>query len=134
MASNQPFVELAYQYITINHKTSLTTINAPSKHRCNTYTKGIQYSVSNVDCMDIYPGHLEQLAIACSNLERINLMNASKCLQSLKCKNIQGINLAGIPTVECHLLLWELLSSVKKLTHLAINLSMLTHHGDYDGV
>ena len=69
-------------------------------------------------------------------------MNASKCLQSLKglqvlvdkCKNLQGINLAGIPIVECHLLLWELLSSVKKLTHLAINLSILTHHGDCDGV
>ena len=80
MASNQPFVELAHQYITINHKTSLTTINAPSKHHCNTYTKGIQYSVSNVDfhCMDIYPGHLEQLAIACPNPERIMLQNVFK--------------------------------------------------------
>ena len=100
------------------------------------------YSVSNVDfCdMDIYPGHLEQLAVACPNLERINLRNATNCLQSLKglqvlvdkCRNLQGINLAQIPTVECHLLLWVLLSSVKKLTHLAINLSFLTYHGDYD--
>ena len=46
-------------------------------------------------------------------------------------KNLQGINLAGIPIscVECHLLLWGLISSVKKLTHLAIHLSILTHHG-----
>ena len=87
--------------------------------------------------MDIYPGHLEQLAVACPNLERINLRNATNCLRSLKglqvlvdkCRNLQGINLAGIPIVECHLLLWVLLSSVKKLTHLA---SMLTRHSDYD--
>ena len=99
------------------------------------------YSVSNVDftIMDIYPGHLEQLAIACPNLERINIQNVSRCLQNLKglhaivdkCKNLQGIYLARIPVsrVECHLLLWGLISSVKKLTHLAIHLSMLTHHG-----
>ena len=104
------------------------------------------YSVSNVDFpfMDICPGHLEQLAIACPNLERINIRDSSRCLQNLKglhaivdkCKNLQGINLAGIPIsrVECHLLLWELLSSVKKLTHLAIHLSMLTHHGNCDDV
>ena len=102
------------------------------------------YSVSNVDFygMDIYPSHLEQLAIACPNLERINLMHTTNCLQSLKglqalvnkCQNLQGINLAGIRTVECHLLLWELLSNVKKLTHLAIRLSMLTDHGNCDDV
>ena len=89
------------------------------------------YSVSNVDfCdMDIYPGHLEQLATACPNLERINIENNLNCLQNLKglhaiAKNLQGINLDGIPIscVECHLLLWQLLSSVKKLTHLAIRL------------
>ena len=102
------------------------------------------YSVSNINFsrMDICPGHLEQLAIACPNLERINLMNAKNCLRSLKglqalvdkCQNLQGINLAGIPAVECQLLLWELLSSFKKLTHLAIDLSMLTHHGYCDDV
>ena len=56
------------------------------------------HSVSNVDFsfIDIYPGHLEQLAIACPNLERVNLMYATKCLQSVKglhaiadrCKNL----------------------------------------------
>ena len=104
------------------------------------------YSVSNIDfCgmgtyMDIYPVHLEQLAIACPNLERINLKRATNCLQSLKglhaivdkCQNLQGINLVGIHIsyVESNLLLWELLSSVKKLTHLAIDLSKLTHHAN----
>ena len=98
------------------------------------------YSVSNVDFygMNIYPGQLEQLAIACPNLERINLLDNTNCLQSLKglqalvnkCQNLQGINLVGIQTVESHLLLWKILSSVKKLTHLAIGLSMLTDHGN----
>ena len=81
------------------------------------------HSVSNVDfsCVnlianDIYPGHLEQLAIACPNLEQLNLMNVHGCLQSLQglraivnsCQNLQGINLVGIPvsSVESYLLLW----------------------------
>ena len=102
------------------------------------------YSVSNVDFSDMYicPGHLKQLAIACPNLERINIGANLNCLQNLKglraivdkCKNLQGINLNGIQNVECELLLWELLSSVKKLTHLAIDLSMLTQLGNCDDV
>ena len=94
-------------------------------------------SISNVDFsrVNIYPGHLEQLAIACPNLERLNLGKAQNCLQSLQglhaivdtCQNLQGLNLVGIPvsSVESYLLLWELLSSIKKLTHLAIDLCML---------
>ena len=43
-------------------------------------------SVSNVDFFDvnIYPVHLEQLAISCPNLERLNLGKAQNCLQSLQ--------------------------------------------------
>ena len=95
-------------------------------------------SVSNVDFtgVNIYPDHLEQLAIACPNLERLNLRNAKNSLQSMQglraivdtCQNLQGLNLEGIRIpVESCLLLWELLSSIKKLTHLAIDLCMLTH-------
>ena len=96
-------------------------------------------SVSNVDFsgVNIYPDHLEQLSIACPNLERLNLRNADNSFQSLKglraivdtCQNLQGLNLVGIPvsSVESYLLLWELLSSIKKLTHLAIDLCMLIH-------
>ena len=49
------------------------------------------------------------------------------------CQNLQGLNLVKIPasSVEPCLLLWELLSSVKKLTHLAIELCMLIP-GDRD--
>ena len=117
-------------------------LNAVKKHHFNHISN--LYSVSNVDFhdMDIDPSHLEQLSIACPNLERVNLMNTRNCLQNLKglqalvnkCKNLQGINLDGIPisSVECHLFLWELLSSVKKLTHLAIDLSMLKNHGNFN--
>ena len=96
-------------------------------------------SVSNVDfsCVNIYPDHLEQLAVACPNLERLNLRYAENSLQSLQglraivdtCQNLQGLNFIGIPvsSMESCLLLWELLSSIKKLTHLGIDLCMLIH-------
>ena len=96
-------------------------------------------SVSNVNFskVNIYPNHLKQLAIACPNLERLNLKNAQNSLQSLQglraivdtCQNLQGLNLVGIPvsSMESYLLLWELLSSIKKLTYLGIDLSMLIH-------
>ena len=95
------------------------------------------YSVSNVDlsCMNIFPSQLEQFAVACPNLERLNLKDADNCLQNLEglravvdtCQNLQGLNLIGIPesSVESSLLLWQVLSSAKKLTHLAIDLCIL---------
>ena len=76
------------------------------------------------------------------NLERLNLMKAQNCLQSLQglhaivdtCQNLQGLNLVGIPvsSVESYLLLWELLSSIKKLTYLAIDLCMLIQYSNCD--
>ena len=101
-------------------------------------------SVSNVNFVgrNIYPGHLEQLAISCPNLERLNLRNVQNCLQSLQglhaivdtCQNLQGLNLVGIPvsSVESYLLLWELLSNIKKLTHLTIDLCMLIQSSNCD--
>ena len=62
------------------------------------------------------------------------LNNSLQSLQGLRaivdtCQNLQGLNLEGIrpSSVESYLLLWELLSSIKKLTHLAIDLCMLIH-------
>ena len=87
--------------------------------------------------MNIYPDHLKQLAIACPNLERLNLRRARNSLQSMQglraivdtCQNLQGLNLVRIPlsSMESCLLLWELLSSIRKLTHLGIDLCMLIH-------
>ena len=96
-------------------------------------------SVSDIDLssVNVYPDHLEQLAIACSNLERLDLSSAQNCLQNMQvlhaivntCQNLQGLNLEEIPleSKESCLLLWELLSSIKKLSHLAIDLCMLIH-------
>jgi len=95
------------------------------------------HTVSYVDIsdLDVHSNHLEQLAVACPNLLRLNLKRNFGCLKHLQglcaivhtCENLEGLNLVGISvsSVESHLLLWELLSSLKKLTHLAIDLCML---------
>ena len=85
-------------------------------------------------CNSLHSGHLEQLAIACPNLQRLNLQDCNHCLKSLKglraiashCQNLQGLNLVGIhvSVMENHVLLWEILSDMK-LTHLAADVSVL---------
>ena len=107
------------------------------------FSIGDLHSVTYIDfsLAEIYSDHLEQLAVACPNLQRLNLMDVDDCLQSLqglraiveRCQNLQGLNLSGISvaSVESYLLLWELLSSIKKLSHLAIELCMLIP-GDRD--
>jgi len=91
----------------------------------------------------VFPHDLEQLAIACPNLQRLNLMENINCLENFNglqaivrtCVNLQGLNLAGISVSSMkspHLLLWELLSSLKKLTHLAINLCALNPSYPFD--
>ena len=75
-----------------------------------------------------YPGQLEQLAIACPNLERLNLRNAQNSLQSLQgLIRVDSRIRIPVSSVESYLLLWEVLSSIKKLTHLAIDLCMLMY-------
>ena len=76
----------------------------------------------------LHSDHLEQLAIACPNLQRLFLENNYYCLRSLKglraiashCHNLHGLNLFGICAREVEDLtgLWEILSNMK-LTHLA---------------
>jgi len=82
------------------------------------------------------PEHLEQLAVACPNLQRLSLMDDVKCLgrtglQGLRsiassCLNLQGLNLMGIPCryIRNHFQLWEILSDMK-LTHLAVDVCTL---------
>jgi len=104
------------------------------------------HSVSyiNLSNAGVLPHHLEQLAIACPNLQRLNLMENIYCLKNFNglqsivrtCVNLQGLNLAGISMLlieSPHLHLWELLSSSIKLTHLAINLCVLNPSGSFDG-
>ena len=76
----------------------------------------------------------------CPNLQRLNLRGNFKCLKHLQglraivctCENLESLSLSGISVseVESYLLLWELLSSLKKLIHLAIDLCMVKL---YDG-
>ena len=96
------------------------------------------HSVSYIDIsdLDVSSNQLEQLAVVCPNLQRLNLQGNIHCLEDLQglhvivnaCQNLQGLNLTGIsaPSVGSHLRLWELLSSLKKLTHLASDLCLLT--------
>ena len=82
-------------------------------------------SVTDFDlhCYSLCSGHLEQLAKACPNLERLNLNMCSFCLQSLQglqaiaghCHHLQGLNIGSVcvTEVEDHILLWKILSSMK---------------------
>jgi len=84
--------------------------------------------------IQVKPGYLEQLALACPNIERLNLEKSYDCLTNLRglqtvayhCYNLCGLNLRRIPVtlVENHLKLWKILSGMK-LTHLVIDFCAL---------
>ena len=91
-------------------------------------------SCFRVSHFDAKSDHLEQLAFACPNLQRLNLNGNKECLKSLRglraiascCHNLHGLNLKfiSVKEVENQIQLWEILSSMK-LTHLAICLCIL---------
>jgi len=113
------------------HKASLVSANFEDDHdhSINHLESVIEFDVSFCDMID-----LVQLAIACPNLQRLNLKQDFQCLRGLQglqaiaisCHNLQGLNLLGIPVteVEDQTHLWEILGDVK-LTHLAIELCVL---------
>ena len=86
----------------------------------------------------LHSGHLEQLAIACPNLQRLNLEGNDNCLRSLQglrkiaqhCSDLRGLNLCFIPfdVVESHEQLWKILSDMKKLTYLALKVCIFGVH------
>ena len=94
---------------------------------CENLSCATHFDIAN--CVSLRSHHLEQLAIACPNLQRINLQNCSYCLKDLQglqaiashCHKLQGLNLLGMcfSLVEDHILLWEIFSNMK-LTHLAM--------------
>ena len=81
---------------------------------------------------NLYPGHLEQLAMACPNLQHLNLLGNHHCLLSLQglhmitthCKKLQGLNIVEISGVESYVQLWKILADMK-LTYLATELCVL---------
>ena len=97
------------------------------------------HSVSYVDISNLSANfhHLEQLALVCPNIQRLNLQGNIDCFrmgnfQGLRaivnsCQNLEILSLNRISHVwvESYLPLWMLLSSLKKLTHLAVELCMV---------
>ena len=91
----------------------------------------------------LHSGHLEQLSIACPNLQRLNLAGNEECLSSLQglqmiaqnCASLCGLNLSyiSVKKVEDQVVLWEILSDMT-ITHLAIEVCIfqpLIGNGEY---
>jgi len=83
-------------------------------------------------CRCLLSGHLEQVAIACPNLQRLSLQCNKNCLKKLQglrsiathCDQLTGLNLVTIGEVENQLQFWEILSSMT-LTHLAFDICLM---------
>ena len=115
----------------------LTPVHKLYRHRNIPISYGQIDSVSCVDFSNVgvNSNHLEQLAVVCPNLQRLNLQGNVGCLKDLlglhaivhTCQNLEGMNLSEISVsqVESLVLLWELLSSLKRLTHLSIDLCLM---------
>ena len=86
--------------------------------------------------------HLEQLSIACPNLERLNLKLNIKCLESLtglksivnNCHSLQALNLdyVHVTGVQNCIQLWEILSEIKILNHLTVQACTMEPFGKSD--
>jgi len=86
-------------------------------------------------CESFLPSHLEEVAIACPNLQQLVLARCTSCLKSLHglraiakhCYNLQGLNILSIAVihVEDQVELWEILSNLK-LTHLVANYCLIS--------
>ena len=120
------------------HGASLSLLSGPREKRQDLdfpTLSSITFFIAGYCQGDIFPGHLEQIAIACPNLQWIDLKGCYNCLHSLKglqsivnnCQNLQGLNIVDIPVmeVESYILLWQLISRMTKLTHLTISLCLL---------
>ena len=120
---------------TITPSFSLKCSSIVNEKHFNSTSHTQSFSCIDLSCAKVCSNHLEQLAVACPNLQRLNLKGNVNCLEDMQglhaivsiCQSLEGLNLAGISvsSVESCLLLWESLSSLKNLTHLAINLCVL---------
>ena len=118
------------------HKALLTGAN-------NEYIDTSVTSLSSVTyfdasrCRVLHPKHLEQLSIACPNLQRLGLTRNRHCLDNLQglrsladnCKNLHGLSLMDIHLhdIDCEyscIQLWEILCTMH-LTQLAIEACMI---------
>jgi len=103
-----------------------------SNHFCCDNTGVFVTHFDASQCEVLHSGHLEQLAMACPNLQHLNIKGNLHCLEVLKglcavavcCQNMQGLNLARIEAVESHVELWKILVDMK-LAYLAIEICVL---------
>ena len=112
----------------------VSKLNSIHVTRCDNFSCVTHFDLSNYR-YSFHSGHLEQAALACPNLQIMNLQNCLQCLKSLQglqaiashCQNLQGLNLLSVHVslVEDHILFWEILRDMK-LTHLAVDFSVLT--------
>ena len=115
--------------------------SCPSRLCCKVSSLSFVTDFTARDC-ELLSSHLEQLSVACPNLERLNLRGNTKCLESLQglrnivdhCHNLQGLNLENVHMKKRRRLgsyealnencmeLWEVLSEIKMLNHLRIEM------------
>ena len=115
------------------HKALLTGIN--NEYMDTSVTSLTSVTHFDASCGGLYPGHLEQLSIACPNLQRLDLWGNSDCLNNLEglhslannCKSLRGLCLKEIHVHDCEydcIQLWEILC-VMRLSQLAIETCMI---------
>ena len=85
-------------------------------------------------CGSLYPGHLEQLAVACPSLQQLNLARSVNCLRKLQglhaiascCQKLASLNILGfsVEEVENCVQLWKILADLQ-LSSLAIEFCCL---------
>ena len=122
-------------YFAFNHANNVLISNVVNSLSC---VIEFNFAYSEV----VHSGHLEQLAIACPNLQRLNLQGNYRCLKSLKglhalgshCRDLCGLNFKyiQISDIEDHLELWKILSDMK-LTYLVIEVCVFQPVIDSNG-
>jgi len=108
-------------------------------HRYSNY--GTPMSIKNIEFLThlsaancgFFSMHLEQLAVACPNLQQLSLLRNVNCLKSLQglraianCQKLEGLNIREISVkdLESHVQLWEVIVDLQ-LTYLSIDLCCL---------
>ena len=118
------------------HKASVIKSGYHSFHTsslcCNVSSLSFVTDFTATNCK-LLSDHLEQLSLACPNLEQLNLSGNIRCLESLQglrsvvdhCHNLQGVNLEQVNFKGNCQELWELLSEIKTLNHLRIEIDTM---------
>ena len=125
------------------HKALLTGTNNEYIDTSVTSLSSVTYFDASY-CKVLYPGHLEQLSIACPNLQRLDLTRNSDCLNNLQglrsladnCKRLQGLSLREIHMHHSEhgcIQLWEILCTMH-LTQLAIEMCMINIYESRGGM